>query len=112
MGKNFGLTSEWKTQFFLGIQIASYAGAAYDLWLERNLQNAKLKSLPTFDECVSAFVTNTEEKYDTLASIKPKLLKLTSQHPEKYRILDGKFMAVQQAVGTLNENQASIQFFL
>lgn len=93
-----------------GIQIVSYAGAAYDLWLQRNLQHAKLENFSTFDESILAFETNTEQKYDTLASIKPKLLKLTSDHPEKYRILDGKFMAVQQAVGTLNENQATIDF--
>ena len=47
-----------------------------------------------------------EDKADALAGLRPGLLKDLAKHPE-LKILDGKFTAVQQAVGTPKKNTAA-----
>jgi len=89
-----------------GIRIASPARAAYDLWLQRNLKHATLvhaENLP------AAFALFLEQKLDALAGLRPGLLADAPKLPGA-RILDGRFMAVQQAVGTPRGNTAGAAF--
>ncbi|MBM3647873.1 MAG: ABC transporter substrate-binding protein, partial [Alphaproteobacteria bacterium] len=48
-------------------------------------------------------------KLDALAGLRPGLLKDLEKHPE-LRILDGKFTAVQQAVGTARSKGAGAAY--
>ena len=50
-----------------GVQIASAKGAAYDLWLDRNLQHATMMKAQTLDESYDVFV---EKKLDALAGLR------------------------------------------
>ncbi|HYT85204.1 MAG TPA: transporter substrate-binding domain-containing protein, partial [Burkholderiales bacterium] len=53
-----------------GVRIAVSAKSAYDLYLTRNLQRAKLLRAPTIDASYELFV---RDKLDALAGLKPRL---------------------------------------
>lgn len=78
-----------------GVRIAVSARSAYGLWLENNIKNATLVPVSGLEGAFNKFL---EEKFDALAGLRPGLLKDLEKHPE-LKILDGKFTAVQQAVG-------------
>ena len=89
-----------------GIRIAVTGRAAYGLWLERNIKHATLVKSDTLDSAYEQFV---DEKLEALAGLKPRLLTDVEKLPGA-RILDGKFSAVQQAVGTARKNTAAAAF--
>jgi polar amino acid transport system substrate-binding protein len=85
-----------------GVRIAVAARAAYDLWLERNIRHASLLRAPSLDASFTLFL---EERCDALAGLRPKLIEEAAKLPGA-RILEGRFMAVQQAVGTPRGREA------
>ncbi|BBK41195.1 ABC transporter substrate-binding protein [Allostella vacuolata] len=89
-----------------GVRIASTARAAYDLWLERNIRQATLVHSDSLDGALELFKA---DRLDVLAGLRPRLLSDVKGLPGA-RILDGKFMAVQQAIGTARGNTAAAQF--
>jgi polar amino acid transport system substrate-binding protein len=89
-----------------GVRIASTARAAYDLWLERNIRHATVIRTESIDDAFHRFV---DDGLDVLAGLRPRLLKDLEPLPGA-RILEGKFMAVQQAIGTARENAAGAAF--
>jgi polar amino acid transport system substrate-binding protein len=86
-----------------GHRIASAARAAYDLWLEANLQHAELVQASGLDGSFEAFV---DQNLDALAGLRPRLLNDAERLPGS-RILDGRFTAVQQAMGTPRSRDAA-----
>jgi len=89
-----------------GVRIAVTNRAAYELWLSRNIQHAELVRSASLDSAFEQFVA---DKLDALAGLKPRLLADVQKVPGA-RILDGKFSAVQQAVGTARTNAAGAAF--
>jgi len=89
-----------------GVRIAVTARAAYDLWLERNIKHATLVRSESLDAACEQFV---REKLDVLAGLRPRLIKDAAAMPGS-RILEGQFMAVQQAIGTARRNEAGAAF--
>ena len=89
-----------------GIRIAVTARTAYDLWLSRNIKHATLVRSNSIDGAYRQFV---DEKLDALAGLKPRLLSDVASLPGA-RILDGRFTAVQQAIGTARANAAGAEF--
>ena len=89
-----------------GVRIAVAAGSAYDLWLERNIEHATLVRSGSVGGAVTLFV---EEQLEVLAGLRPGLLSVINRLPGA-RILDGKFMAVQQAVGTPQGREVGAAF--
>lgn len=89
-----------------GVRIATCAGSAYDLWLDRNIETAELVRAPTIDASFELFV---DAKLDVLAGLRPRLLSDVERLPGA-RILDGSFSSVQQAVGTARKNEAGAAF--
>lgn len=89
-----------------GVSIIVRGGSAYGLWLERNIKNAKLILKDDNSEAKAEFFKGG---IDALAGLKTGLLKDVEANPG-YRILPGKFAAVQQAVGTHKRNKAGIAF--
>ncbi len=77
------------------VPLAVSARSAYGLWLENNIKHATLVPIEGLDGAFNKFVA---DKMDALAGLRPGLLKDLAKHPE-LKILDGKFTAVQQAVG-------------
>jgi polar amino acid transport system substrate-binding protein len=79
-----------------GIRIAVSDKSAYDLALRRCVQHAELVGAPGVDASVVLFVN---ERLDALAGLRPLLAIVADQYPGA-RVLDGRFTAVQQAIGT------------
>ncbi|TAJ33942.1 MAG: transporter substrate-binding domain-containing protein [Reyranella sp.] len=89
-----------------GVRIAVSARSAYDLWLVNNIKNATLVQVSGLDAAYEKFMT---DKLEVLAGLRPGLLKDVGKAPG-LKILDGKFTAVQQAVGTARPNLAGAAF--
>jgi polar amino acid transport system substrate-binding protein len=83
-----------------GIRISVTGRSAYGLWLENNIKNATLVRTDSLDASLEKFIT---EKLDVLAGLRPRLIDDVKKLPGA-RILDGKFSAVQQAIGTPKKN--------
>jgi len=86
-----------------GIRIVTKGRAAYGLWLENNLKHAELVKTDSIDASFDVFV---EQGLEVLAGLRPRLVTDVARLPGA-RILDGKFSAVQQAVGTPRKNTAA-----
>jgi polar amino acid transport system substrate-binding protein len=89
-----------------GVRISVTGRSAYGLWLERHIKNATLVKTGTLDSAYDRFVSDGLE---VLAGLRPRLLSDVEKLPGA-RILDGKFTAVQQAIGTGRKNAAAAQF--
>jgi polar amino acid transport system substrate-binding protein len=89
-----------------GVKISVTGRSAYGLWLENNIKQAELGRTDTLD---SSFETFVDQKLDVLAGLKPRLLTDIEKLPGA-RILDGKFSAVQQAIGTPRKNAAAAKW--
>ena len=89
-----------------GNRVAVFKGSAYDLWLVRNLAHAQLIHAGSFDEAFDRF---RNEGLEAMASLTPKLVTDAPRWPGS-RILDGRFMAIQQAVGTSKKNVEAARF--
>jgi polar amino acid transport system substrate-binding protein len=79
-----------------GVRIAVAGRSAYDLWLSRNIKNAELVRAENIEGSRQVFV---KDKLEVLAGLKPRLMEDAAKLPGS-RILDGRFTAVQQAIGT------------
>jgi polar amino acid transport system substrate-binding protein len=89
-----------------GARIAVRRGAAYCLWLERNIKHAAVLSSEAADAPLNQFVA---EKLEALAGLRPGLLEDVKKAPGS-KILPGNFMTVQQAIGTAKPNTAGAKF--
>jgi polar amino acid transport system substrate-binding protein len=89
-----------------GVRISVTGRSAYGLWLERNIKQATLMRTDTLDSSYEQFV---RDKLEVLAGLRPRLLSDVEKLPGA-RILDGKFSAVQQAIGTPRKNSAAAEF--
>ena len=89
-----------------GVKISVTGRSAYGLWLENNIKQAVLVRTVTLDSSFETFVAQT---LDVLAGLQPRLLTDIEKLPGA-RILDGKFSAVQQAIGTPRKNAAAAKW--
>lgn len=89
-----------------GRRIAVAARTAYGLWLERNIQEAELVAGEGFDGAYRHFV---DQKLDALAGLRPKLIEDEKTLPGS-RMLPGRFMAVQQALGTPKSSGIALDY--
>jgi len=79
-----------------GVRITIAAKSAYDLYLSRTLQRARLERTDGAD---AAFAKLVDEKLDAMAGLRPALVGYAEKLPGS-RVLDGRFTTIQQAVGT------------
>lgn len=89
-----------------GVRITVVRGAAYELWLERNIKHATVLRSDSADGALNQFVA---EKLEAYAALRPRLLTDATKLTES-RILPGNFMTVQQAIGTEKKNAAGAAF--
>jgi polar amino acid transport system substrate-binding protein len=78
-----------------GVRIAVGDKTAYDMYLRRTLRHATLHRAPGLDASFDLFV---REALDALAGLKPRLDADQARLPGS-RVLEGRFTAVQQAIG-------------
>ncbi|MFZ2650281.1 MAG: ABC transporter substrate-binding protein [Burkholderiaceae bacterium] len=79
-----------------GIRIAVGDKTAYDMYLRRTLKHATLHRAEGIEASYQLFL---RERLDVLAGLKPRLVQDQGKHPGS-RILEGRFTAIQQAIGT------------
>jgi len=79
-----------------GVRIAVADRSAYHLWLSRNIKQAELITAEGIEGSYQRFL---KDKLEVLAGLKPRLLQDREKLPGS-RILEGRFTAVQQAIGT------------
>lgn len=89
-----------------GVRIAVSARSAYDLFLSRSLKHAQLVRAEGIPASYDLFVA---EKLDVLAGLLPRLSSDVARLPGA-RILEGKFTAVQQAIGTPKARVAGAKY--
>lgn len=79
-----------------GIRVTVGKGSAYDLFLTRELKNAQIVRAPTSPTVVDVFVA---QKLEVAAGVKQQLESDLARFPG-HRLLPGRFMVIQQAMGT------------
>jgi polar amino acid transport system substrate-binding protein len=89
-----------------GVRIAVPEKSAYELYLTRTLKHAQLVRTQGADNAFKLFVS---DKLDALAGLKPRLVKDQDNLPGS-RILEGRFTAVQQAIGTPKARAAGAKY--
>ena len=89
-----------------GVRIAAPARANYELFLQRNLKHAQLVSTQGAD---AAFYLLATGKAEALAGLKQGLMGLSEKLPGS-RIVDGRFMAVQQSIAVPKGREAGLAY--
>jgi polar amino acid transport system substrate-binding protein len=89
-----------------GSRIAVRRGAAYDLWLERNIKHATVVRSDSAEGPLNQFIA---ERLEALAGLRQALLTDVKKVPGA-KILPGNFTTVQQAIGTAKPNTAGAAF--
>lgn len=85
-----------------GVRIAVSDRAAYDLYLSRTLKHGELVRAKGLQGALDLYAT---DKLDALAGLRPAL-KENAADLGGQRILEGRYTAVRQAVGTKPQNTA------
>ena len=83
-------------------------GSAYDLFLTREIKQAKLVRSPTSPTVVDMFVA---EKHDVAAGVKQQL-ELDAKRLPELRLLPGSFMVISQAMGVPKKRGVDAEKFL
>jgi polar amino acid transport system substrate-binding protein len=78
-----------------GVRIAVGKGSAYDLFLTRTIRHAELVRAPSSPQVVDVFV---EQMLEVAAGVKQQLEADLTRY-SGYRLLPGRFMVIEQAMG-------------
>jgi len=89
-----------------GVRVAAPSKANYELFLSRSLTQATLVST---EGGGAAFQALTSGKVDALAGLKQALMDLADKLPGS-RMLEGRFMAVQQSIGVPKGRAAGLAY--
>jgi len=89
-----------------GVRVAVGNKSAYDLYLTRTLKRAQLVRVPTSPEAIDVFL---KDKLEAAAGVKQPLVQFAETHPN-VRVMDGRFMAIEQAVGTPRGREAGARY--
>ncbi len=91
-----------------GIRVTVGKGSAYDLFLTRELKQAEIVRAPTSPTVVDVFV---EQMLEVAAGVKQQL-EADMNRFSGYRLLPGRFMVIQQAMGTPKSRGAEAAAYL
>lgn len=89
-----------------GMRITAPARANYELYLQRNLKQAKLLSVANNDAALDLMTTG---KADALAGLTQGLVNMSAKLPGS-RIVEGRFMAVQQSIAVPKGRDAGLAY--
>jgi polar amino acid transport system substrate-binding protein len=89
-----------------GVRIAVSNRSAYDLYLSRNLKQAQLVRAQSAPESYEVFV---KDRVPVLAGVKPALVEWAKNNPG-YRVLEGRFMIIEQAMVTQKDRERSVEY--
>jgi polar amino acid transport system substrate-binding protein len=89
-----------------GVRIAVGKGAAYDLYLTRTLKHAQIVRAASSQAAIDMFI---KDRLEVAAGVKQPLVAYARQNPG-VRVMEGRFMAIEQAMGTPQGRPAGAQF--
>lgn len=89
-----------------GIRVAVGKGAAYDLFLTRELKKAEIVRADTSAAAIDLFL---ERNLDAAAGVRQPLEK-AAEHNEQLKVLPGSFTAIRQAMVTPKKNQIALGY--
>lgn len=78
------------------VRIAVGNGSAYELYLSRTVRHAQIVLAPTGNDAIEMFLRDSLE---VVAGVKSPLLAFARTRPD-LRVMDGRFMVIEQAIGT------------
>jgi polar amino acid transport system substrate-binding protein len=89
-----------------GVRVTVGAGSAYDLFLSRNLKHAKIVRAPTSPAVTDMFLA---QKLEVAAGVKQQL-EADARRIPGLRLLEGRFMVINQAMGTPKGREAGAKY--
>jgi polar amino acid transport system substrate-binding protein len=89
-----------------GTRVGVIVGSAYDLFLTRELKEATLVRASSFEAVLELW---TKGELDCIAGVKPQLEEAARRIPG-FRLLPGRFMAINQAMGTPRGRDAGAKY--
>ena len=89
-----------------GVRVCVGAGSAYDLFLSRELEQAKIVRAPTSQAVTDLFLAQGR---DIAAGVKQQL-EADARRIPGLRLLDGRFMVINQAMGTPKGREAGAKY--
>jgi len=89
-----------------GVRVAVGNKSAYDLYLTRTLKRAQLVRVPTSPAAIDVFL---KDKLEAAAGVKQPLLQFAKTNPT-VRVMDGRFMVIEQAMGTPRGREAGARY--
>jgi polar amino acid transport system substrate-binding protein len=89
-----------------GVRVTVASKSAYDLFLTRTLRHAQIARAPTGEEAFALFLG---EGCDVAAGVKGPLLRFAAEHAD-LRVLPGRFMVIEQAMGTPKGRDAAWRY--
>ena len=78
------------------VRIAVANGSAYELYLSRTIKHAQIVRAPTGNEAIAMF---DRDQLEVAAGVRSPLLRFAQSRPD-LRVIDGRFMVIEQAMGT------------
>jgi polar amino acid transport system substrate-binding protein len=89
-----------------GVRVAVGRGSAYDLFLTRALTRAALVRAGTSAAALDLFLA---DHLEVAAGVRQPLVAFAKAHPG-LRVMDGRFMAIEQAMGTPRGREAGTRY--
>jgi len=89
-----------------GVRVAVGTGSAYDLYLSRALKQATLVRTPDSDKVTDMFIA---QKLEVRAGVKQQL-EADARRIPGLRLLEGRFMVINQAMGTPRGRDAGARY--
>ena len=89
-----------------GVRVAVATGSAYDLYLSRALKQATLVRTPISDQVTDMFIA---QKLEVRAGVKQQL-EADARRIPGLRLVEGRFMVINQAMGTPRGREAGARF--
>jgi len=89
-----------------GVRVAVAEGSAYDLYLTRALKHASLVRRPSGPEALEMFVA---DRLEAAAGVRQPIAAFAQAHPDT-RVIPGRFMAIEQAMGTVKGRAAGVAY--
>ena len=89
-----------------GVRVAVSTGSAYDLFLSRELKHASIVRAPTAKDVVAMFLA---QKLEVAAGVRP-MLEADVAAIAGLRMLPGRFMAINQAIGAPRGREAGAAY--
>ena len=88
------------------VRVAVAEGSAYDLYLTRALKHARLLRQPSGPEALEMFLG---DRLEAAAGVRQPMVAFAQANPDT-RLIPGRFMAIEQAMGTVKGREAGAAY--